>query len=146
MHYESNLHAQVEMVNEESRQVILQSSPYSVSETVDKLVKVMKSKGITLFAFIDHSEEAKKVNMELPEEKLLIFGDPKIGTFLMQENPVIGIDLPLKILVWQDGSGKTQVAYKDPSSIGELHKIAKNREILKKMTAALNQMIKDAVQ
>src|SRR6266850_2598983 len=75
---------------------------HSVDETVEKLKGILQAKGVTLFALIDHSGEAEKVGMKMPRTKLLIFGNPKAGTPLMLAAPSIAIDLPLKILVWED--------------------------------------------
>lgn len=89
-------------------------SNYSVDETVARFESVLQSKGITLFAVIDHSGEAGKVGMRMPNTKLLIFGNPKSGTPLMLAAPSIAIDLPLKILVAEDAQGKVWVSYNSP--------------------------------
>jgi uncharacterized protein (DUF302 family) len=89
-------------------------SNHSVDETVEKLKGILQSKGITLFALIDHSGEAAKVAMKMPNTKLLIFGNPKGGTPLMLAAPSIAIDLPLKILVAEDAGGKVWVSYNSP--------------------------------
>ena len=78
-------------------------SNHSVDETVKKLQGILQSKGVTLFALVDHSGEAEKVGMKMRPTKLLIFGSPKAGTPLMLAAPGIAIDLPLKILVWEEG-------------------------------------------
>ena len=78
------------------------SSNHSVDETVEKLKGVLQAKGVTLFALVDHSGEAAKVGMKMRPTKLLIFGNPKGGTPVMLAAPSIAIDLPLKILVWED--------------------------------------------
>src|SRR6202046_1270219 len=96
-------------------------SHHSVDETVDKLKTILQSKGVTLFALIDHSGEAEKVGMKMPPTKLLIFGNPKGGTPLMLAAPSIAIDLPLKILVWQDGTGKVWISYNSPAYLQERH-------------------------
>ena len=81
-------------------------SNHSVDQTVEKLKGILNEKGVTLFALVDHSGEAEKVGMKMPPTKLLIFGSPKAGTPLMLAVPSIAIDLPLKVLVWEDSSGK----------------------------------------
>ena len=81
-------------------------SHHSVDETVDKLKAILQSKGVTLFALVDHSGEAEKVGMKMPPTKLLIFGNPKGGTPLMLAAPSVAIDLPLKILVARRFAGK----------------------------------------
>jgi uncharacterized protein (DUF302 family) len=129
------------MSESNSSQLIIHSSPHSPSELLEKLKKIFQAKSITLFALIDHSGEAHKAGLELQIEQLLIFGDPKTGTFLMQENPAIGIELPLKILLWQTPEGKTQIAYKDPNYLAEVYGIKKNAGILKKMKEALDTLI-----
>jgi uncharacterized protein (DUF302 family) len=96
-------------------------SNHSVDETVDRVKNILQSKGITLFALIDHSGEAEKVGMKMPPTKLLIFGSPKAGTPLMLAAPSIAIDLPLKILVWQDAQGKVWLSYNSPEYLQERH-------------------------
>ena len=96
-------------------------SKHSVDETVDKLKQILKEKGITLFALIDHSGEAAKVGMKMPPTKLLIFGNPKGGTPLMLASPSIAIDLPLKILIAEDNQGKVWVSYNSPEYLKERH-------------------------
>src|SRR5436853_7726526 len=85
-------------------------SNHSVDETVEKLKGILQSKGVTLFAMVDHSGEAAKAGMKMPPTKLLIFGSPKAGTPLMLATPTVAIDLPLKILIWEDTQGKTWVS------------------------------------
>jgi uncharacterized protein (DUF302 family) len=96
-------------------------SNHSVDETVDRLKNLLQSKGVTLFAVIDHSGEAAKVGMKMPNTKLLIFGNPKGGTPLMLAAPSIAIDLPLKILVAEDARGKVWVSYNSPEYLKERH-------------------------
>jgi len=96
-------------------------SNHSVDETVDRLKNILQSKGVTLFAVIDHSGEAEKVGMKMPPTKLLIFGSPKAGTPLMLATPSIAIDLPLKILVWQDAQGKVWLSYNSPEYLKDRH-------------------------
>jgi uncharacterized protein (DUF302 family) len=96
-------------------------SNHSVDETVERLKAILQSKGITLFALIDHSGEAEKVGMKMPPTKLLIFGNPKGGTPLMLAAPSIAIDLPLKILVWQDAQGKVWLSYNTSEYLEERH-------------------------
>src|SRR5258705_9593133 len=86
-------------------------SNHSVDQTVERLTEILPAKGLTLFALIDHSGEAEKAGMKMRPTKLLIFGNPKAGTPLMLAAPSIAIDLPLKILIWEDGAGRTQVSY-----------------------------------
>lgn len=101
--------------------IISKASIHSVDETVEKLKTILQSKNVTLFALVDHSGEAEKVGMKMPPTKLLIFGSPKAGTPLMLAAPSIAIDLPLKILVWQDAQHKVWVSYNSPEYLKERH-------------------------
>jgi uncharacterized protein (DUF302 family) len=96
-------------------------SNHSVDETVEKLKSILQDKGITLFALIDHSGEAAKAGMKMPSTKLLIFGSPKGGTPVMLAAPSIAIDLPLKVLVWEDSRGKTWLSYNSPEYLKKRH-------------------------
>ena len=87
------------------------ASAHSVDETVERIKTILQSKGVTLFALVDHSGEAEKAGMKMPPTKLLIFGNPKAGTPLMLAAPSVAIDLPLKILVWEDAAGKVWLSY-----------------------------------
>ena len=99
--------------------VVNKPSSHSVEQTVDKLKSILQAKGVTLFALIDHSGEAEKVGMKMLPTKLLIFGNPKSGTPLMLASPTIALDLPLKILVWQDNQGKVWLSYNSPEYLKE---------------------------
>jgi uncharacterized protein (DUF302 family)/uncharacterized membrane protein YidH (DUF202 family) len=98
-------------------------SNHSVDETVDRLKSILQSKGVTLFALVDHSGEAEKVGMKMRPTKLLIFGSPKAGTPLMLAAPSIAIDLPLKILVSEDEQGKAWISYNSPVYLRQRHGI-----------------------
>jgi uncharacterized protein (DUF302 family) len=101
-------------------------SSHSVDETVEKLKTILKSKGVTLFALVDHSGEAEKAGMKMPPTKLLIFGNPKGGTPLMLAAPSAAIDLPLKILVAEDSQGKVWISYNSPEYLKERHGLPDN--------------------
>jgi len=94
---------------------------HSVEETVDRLQRILRERGLALFALVDHSGEAEKVGLQMPPTKLLIFGSPKAGTPLMVAAPSLAIDLPLKILISQDREGKTWVSYNTPEYLRERH-------------------------
>lgn len=106
-------------------------SHHSVDGTVDKLKGILNAKGVMLFALVDHSGEAEKVGMKMPPTKLLIFGSPKAGTPIMLAAPTIAIDLPLKILVWQDANGKVWVTYNDLNYLKNRHSVPE--ELLKNL-------------
>jgi uncharacterized protein (DUF302 family) len=101
--------------------IIKEPSNHSVDQTVDRLKRLLQSQGVTLFALIDHSGEAEKVGMAMRPTKLLIFGNPKAGTPLMLAAPSIAIDLPLKILVWEDSEGQVWVSYNSPEYLKQRH-------------------------
>ena len=101
--------------------IVDKPSNHSVDETVEKLKAILQSKGVTLFATIDHSGEAGKVGMKMRPTKLLIFGNPKGGTPLMLAAPSSALDLPLKILVWEDEQGKAWVSYNSPTYLQKRH-------------------------
>lgn len=96
-------------------------SPYAVADTVSRLENVIKSKGLTLFAHISHSGEAQKAGLSLRPTELIIFGNPKGGTPIMQAAPSAALDLPLKALVWQDDHGKVWVSYNSGAYLQARH-------------------------
>jgi uncharacterized protein (DUF302 family) len=99
------------------------ASKFSVKETIDRLEANLKAKDITVFARIDHAAGAASVAIPLRPTELLVFGNPKAGTPLMQSNQTMGIDLPLKILSWQDAGGKVWLTYNDPSWLARRHRL-----------------------
>jgi uncharacterized protein (DUF302 family) len=99
--------------------IVTIKSNHSVDDTVARLTSILQSKGITLFAVIDHSGEAAKVGMKMPNTKLVIFGNPRGGTPLMLAAPSIAIDLPLKILVSEDTQGQVWVFYNSAEYLKE---------------------------
>jgi uncharacterized protein (DUF302 family) len=101
--------------------IIDKLSNHSVDETVERLKNILQSKGVMLFALIDHSGEAEKVGMKMPPTKLLIFGNPKGGTPLMLAAPSTAIDLPLKILIREDAQGKVWLSYNSPEYLQKRH-------------------------
>jgi uncharacterized protein (DUF302 family) len=96
-------------------------SRHSVDDIVNKLTATLHAKGITLFAVVDHSGEAEKVGIAMRPTKLLIFGNPKAGSPVMIAAPSSAIDLPLKILIWQDAGGKAWVSYNSPTYLQARH-------------------------
>jgi len=113
--------------------IVNRASHHAVDATVEKLKGILEAKGIKLFALIDHSGEAEKAGMKMPSTKLLIFGNPKAGTPLMLAAPSSAIDLPLKILVWEDGQGKVWVSYNRPDYLQKRHGFP--RELLANIAA-----------
>ena len=106
--------------------LISKISRYSVEQTVERIKTILQSKGVTLFAIVDHSGEAEKAGLKMPPTKLLIFGSPKAGTPLMLAAPSVAIDLPLKILVSQDSQGKVWISYNSPDYLRMRHAFPEN--------------------
>jgi uncharacterized protein (DUF302 family)/uncharacterized membrane protein YidH (DUF202 family) len=110
------------------------ASNHSVEQTVEKLKSELQAKGVTLFALVDHSGEAEKAGLKMPPTKLLIFGNPKGGTPVMLAVPSIALDLPLKILVWEDAQGKTWLSYNSVEYLQERHGVP--QELLPNISGA----------
>ena len=98
------------MLSHPENGILTIASHYSVDQTVEKLSRTLEAKDVKLFAVIDHSGEAENAGMQMRPTKLLIFGSPKAGTPLMIASPSVAIDLPMKILVWEDASGKVWIS------------------------------------
>jgi uncharacterized protein (DUF302 family) len=112
-------------------------SAHSVAATADRLESILGSKGMTVFARIDHAAGAKKAGKELAPTELLVFGNPKVGTPLMLCSHSIAIDLPQKALIWQDAAGDTWISYNDPQYLQQRHDTQGCDEVLKKVSMAL---------
>lgn len=97
------------------------ASQHSVDQTMQRLESLLQERGILIFARVDHSGEAEKVGLKMRPTKLLIFGNPKGGTPLMQAAPAVAIDLPLKALFWEDADGKIWLTYNDPAYLQQRH-------------------------
>src|ERR1700674_3271232 len=108
----------------DDRGIIHKPSHHSIDRTVEKLKEILHSRGLTIFALVDHSGEAEKVGMKMRPTKLFIFGSPRAGTPLMLAAPSVAIDLPLKLLVWEDAEGKVWVSYNSPAFLQERHGFA----------------------
>lgn len=112
-------------------------SQYSFEETHQRLLKTLESKGLTLFADISHSDGAKSVGLSLDNSRVVIFGNPKIGTPLMTCKATVALDLPQKILIHQDANGQVWLAYNNPTYLKERHNITGCDEVLGKISKAL---------
>jgi uncharacterized protein (DUF302 family) len=111
------------MVPDNGKGLIDIPSNHSADETVTKLEGILQAKGITLFALVDHSGEAAKAGLKMRPTKLLIFGNPRAGTPVMLAAPSSAIDLPLKILVWEDDQGKVWITYNSPTYLQTRHNL-----------------------
>ena len=114
------------------------ASRFGPKETMDRLEAEIRGKGMTVFARIDHAAGAAEAGLELRPTELIIFGNARGGTPLMEASQTAGIDLPLKALVWQDAAGKTWLSYNEPSWTVQRHGLGVRAEIVDKMAAALN--------
>ncbi len=99
--------------------VISKPSPYSVDETIRRLDEVVRGKGLTVFSRVDHHSGAREVGLEMQDEQVLIFGNPRAGTPLMVARPLVGLDLPLRVLVWRALDGRVWASYQDSAFIGK---------------------------
>jgi len=122
--------------------IVTKASRHTVQETLGRLESVVRSKGLAIFTLIDHSGEAEKVGLKMQEAKLLIFGSPKVGTPLMIASPLLALDLPLKALVWSDGSGKVWVSYNSVSYLADRYNLPSD---LTKNIAGIDALIDSAL-
>lgn len=102
--------------------LVIKASPYGIEETERRFIQALESKGLNVFATVDHAQNAADAGLELPPTRVVIFGNPKAGTPLMQCQQTIGIDLPQKLLIFQDGQD-VQIAYNDPRYLGGRHRL-----------------------
>jgi uncharacterized protein (DUF302 family) len=123
--------------------IVSKVSKYSVPETMDRLEKVAKAKGLTIFARIDHSGEAEKAGLKMRPTQLLILGNPKAGTSLMNAAPSVAIDLPLKALAWQDADGKVWLGYNSPDFLKQRHNLPDD---MVKVVGAIGGLVEAAVE
>ena len=122
-------------------QVRESSSGYA--ETVARLVDAIARRGLTLFARIDHAAAARAAGLELAPEEVLIFGSPQAGTPLMQQDPRVGYELPLRMLVWQKGD-RALVGYRNPAELGGRYQIADHQAALERMASLLDGLAGEA--
>lgn len=124
--------------------IVTLQSEHSAEVTVDRLEKVLKDNGLNIFEKVNHREGATSVDMELAPTIVLIFGNPKLGTSLMHCTPTVAIDLPQKILVWEDQEGNVMVGYNSPSYLKKRHDIEGCDQELNKISKALNKFTQSA--
>ena len=111
------------MLESAQSSVITKHSSKSVAETVDRLKRFIAVRGFTLFRVIDHSGTAQRVGLQMPDSKLVMFGNPTKGAAVMLAEPLAALDLPLKILVWEDGNGVVSVSYNSPEFMAERYRL-----------------------
>ncbi len=120
------------------------TSAHGFEQTVEKLESLLSAKNIHLFAKIDHGAGAQRAGLMLRPTVVLLFGNPQAGTPLMQSRQSIGIDLPLKILVWEEESGKTQVSFNQPAYLAQRHQILDRDSAVTALTANLEALVRAA--
>jgi len=125
--------------------IIIKDSNHSVSQTIKNIKDIVTKKGINVFAVIDHGSNAAKAGLQMREAQVIIFGNPKLGTRLMNANIVSGLDLPLKILVYKDVDEKVKLAYRDGSWLKSKHGLKLNR-LTNKMNKILNNITNKAIK
>ncbi len=119
-------------------------SPHSVRGTRERLVAALARREINLFAVIDHGAGARDAGLELADEEVVIFGDPKVGTLLMQADPNIGFELPLRILI-TDRGGQTVLGFRAPTELATEYDVGEHIAILERMTSLLEQLLAESI-
>jgi len=122
--------------------IVTLPSPYSVSESLDRIEAAARSKGMLIFLRLDQREEAKKVDLKLKPTQLLLFGNPKAGTVLMNASDTVAIDLPLKVLAWEDANSMVWVSYNSPEYLRVRHQLSEN---LVKLIAGVGDLVVQAI-
>lgn len=115
-------------------------SRYSVKETADRFEQILANKGLTVFARINHSENASNVNLDLAPTEVVIFGNPKVGTPLMLCSKTVAIDLPQKALFWEDNKGQVWLSYNNPKALKERHGIKGCDQLVTKISHVLGRL------
>ena len=131
------------LAHADDRGMAIVASPFDMDHTVLRVESALREKGVKIFAAIDHAEEARAAGMALAPTKLLIVGNPKAGTPLMQRDQVVGIDLPLKILIWQTPSGEVEVGWNKPEYLAMRHALPDGSE---KPLGALGGIVSQALR
>jgi uncharacterized protein (DUF302 family) len=126
-----------------SDQLQVSEVPGDVASVVDRLTAGLRDRGVEVFATIDHAAGARAAGLDLPDEVLLVFGNPAVGTALMQADPRSGVDLPLRMLVWsQDGA--TRLAYQDPAVLADRYEVGSEQATLDRLRGLLEQLVVEA--
>lgn len=132
------------MATEIGKGLVSRRSPHPVEKTVERLQKLLEAKGVRLFALVDHSGEAEKIGLAMPPTQLLIFGNPAAGTPVMLASPGIAIDLPLKLLVWEDGDGSVWISWNSPEYLRDRHGVPealmKNLSVVEGLAVAASEV------
>ena len=122
------------------RRVHVTQGTAGYAETVGRLIEAIASRGLTVFARIDHAAAAREVGLQLASEEVVIFGNPRAGTGLMQSDPRIGVELPLRILIWESGE-RTLLGYNDPLELAQRYDVAAHHATLETMSTLLTALV-----
>jgi uncharacterized protein (DUF302 family) len=123
--------------------MIVKRSALGHAETVAALTAALERRGLTLFARIDHAAAAREVGLELADEEVLLFGNPRGGTPLMQDDPRVGIELPMRMLVWREAED-VLLAYRDPRELSDTYDVAAHASTLAQMATLLDELATEA--
>jgi uncharacterized protein (DUF302 family) len=123
--------------------VLTRTGTKGYAETLSQLLAAISGRGLTVFAQFDHAAGAREVDMELAPEMVVVFGNPRAGTPLMQDDPRIGIELPLRIVVWSSDNG-TMLGYNDPRELADTYEVGEHAQTLEAMAALLAELAQEA--
>jgi uncharacterized protein (DUF302 family) len=123
---------------------ITKKSSNNIQVSMDRLENALKQRGVAIVARVDHAGAAQKADMKLRPTQVLIFGNPRLGTPLMHTSQQIGLDLPLKVLAWEDDKGQTWLTYENPGMMAGRHGVKEPADILKKMAGVLDAVTTEA--
>jgi uncharacterized protein (DUF302 family) len=133
-------------VDAQAPQLVSRQSAHDVETTLQRVVAAIESRGAKVLAKIDHAAAAKTAGLELRPTTVLVFGNPKLGTPLMQDDQRVGLDLPLRVLVWQDAAGSVNVGYWSPDRLVEAYGISKHQDLLKSLAGAMAAITDEATR
>lgn len=126
--------------------LVIKQSPHSVEDTEQRFISILEEKGLNVFATVDHAQNAEGAGLSLRPTRVVIFGNPKLGTPLMQCAQSLAIDLPQKMLIWEDEDGQVQIAYNDPRYLGGRHQLgACGNEVIQTIAGALDNFSNGAI-
>jgi uncharacterized protein (DUF302 family) len=128
---------------EEDGDVIVTRSASGYAATAERLIEAIDDKGLTVFARIDHAAAAREAGMELAAEEVVLFGSPRAGTPLMQTDPRVGVELPLRILIWESGEG-AMLGHRDPRELSREYDLEPHDQTLERMAALLDELVNAA--
>ena len=123
--------------------MIVTRSSSGYAATAERLIEAIDDRGLTVFARIDHAAAAREAGLELAAEEVVLFGDPRAGTPLMQTDPRVGVELPLRILLWEDAAGAL-LGHRDPRELSREYDLQSHQETLERMAALLDELVNSA--